>query len=79
MSGKPGGHYENRCSAPVSEWQARATIAKRASGLTDRRCTRKGAVQAGGKWFCYAHAPLWRTHYWIVARIRSFPDRDIVT
>ena len=79
MSGKPGGHYENRCSAPISDWQARATIAKRASGLEDRRCTRKGAVKMQEKWFCYAHAPLWADHYAILAWIRSFPDRDIVS
>jgi hypothetical protein len=52
-------------------------IERRSSDSPDPRCQRQGKCRIMGRWFCYQHYPLWRRHYEIVERIRSFPDRAI--
>lgn len=57
-----------RCAAPVLEERA---LARRSSRSTNPRCQRSGKVEIAGRWFCCQHAPIWRTHYAIVERIRN--------
>ena len=57
-----------RCVAPVLSPQA---MAYRADRGTEKRCRRSGTVLLGGKYFCRAHARVWRKHYEIIERIRA--------
>lgn len=40
-----------------------------------RRCLRQGHHQESDQWFCWQHAPMWRTHYEILDRILEIPRR----
>jgi hypothetical protein len=44
---------------------------KRVSGNTELRCLRVGSTLIDGRWYCYQHAPAWRTHAEILDRIRA--------
>jgi len=63
----PKGFHQCCAITPGRKWE----INKRASGETSRRCQRVAREQIADKWFCYAHAPRWQTHYEILDRIRS--------
>lgn len=59
MTGVPANpQHPHRCSGRIQDWQAEITIDKRASLITDSRCTRVGSVHVAGSWFCYAHVPV---------------------
>ncbi len=61
-----------RCSAPIQNLKG---IRYRASGDLKPRCAKRGKYRG----VCWDHlTPELRTHYRILARIRSFPDRDIL-
>lgn len=63
-----------KCASPVLHLEE---IRHRSTRSTDPRCQRDGKVEVAGKWFCYQHAPIWRTHYEIVERIRNLSRSDI--
>ncbi len=63
-----------RCCAPVTDPQA---VPRRASASSSSRCQRQAHLLVAGKGFCFQHDRIWRTHYAIVERIRSFPDKVI--
>lgn len=63
-------------------WYAHAlerdNAARRTRLCSVRGCSNQGRIHLEGRRFCRHHAAQWETHYEIVERIRSFPDRGIV-
>lgn len=63
-----------QCQALIVNAKGQA-LAKRASDSLDPRCQRHARK---GHLHCYQHLPAeWKTHYAILERIRSLPERDI--
>lgn len=65
-----------KCASPVLKTDM---IQHRSTRSTDPRCQREGRYELRGKWFCYGHLPIWRTHYEIVDRILAIPARGRYT
>lgn len=57
-----------RCCAPIHDERV---IYYRSSSDRSERCLRRGNKPLAGKWFCYQHYPIWKTHYAILERIRA--------